>query len=356
VSGRLLRPGRVLFLAAGLAWSGGAAARTLDDAVSGARAALQDGDTKGALAALKDLEALAEGADAVVKPARLGEAFMLRGVALYRRGGRSEARGMDAWRAAFVVAPELEWDSGLLGEGDDWSVFLALRGEVSSRQKLDVGVPEATGAATVHLDGVRVRAGDTAVSGLHLGQIQCDDGTVHAAWTDLAPAPDWLALCPGGVDTTVVVADDEDDWDGMAPAFGPPPDAEPEPEPVAAAPAPEPAPVAPRAPRSGPAMGVPQVVLMGTGGALVAGGTVMYFVMVVPSVDAALAAADDPSGLTRTDADALTARARLSQGLTLGALGGGVALAAGGLTWALLLDAPVQPVIGPGHLGLRGRF
>lgn len=95
---------------------------------------------------------------------------------------------------------------------------------------------------------------------------------------------------------------------------------------------------------------------MGAGGALVAGGTVVYFAMVVPSVDAALEAADEPSSVTREDADALTEKARLSQGLALGALGGGIALAAGGLSWGLLLDAPVQPVVGVRHIGLRGTF
>jgi hypothetical protein len=365
-------PVRVGLLAC-LGMAGVAHAGTLDDAVSSARAAIQDGNDKGAVSALKDLEALAAGSAGVVKQARLGEALLLRGAALHRRGGRNEAKGMDAWRAALVVAPELEWDTGLLGEGDDWSVFLALRGEVASREKLDIGVPEATGVATVHLDGLRVRAGDTAPSGLHLGQITCDDGSVFGEWSDLSPAPDWLALCPGGVDTSVVVAaPDDDDWGDLAPAFGAPepaadPVAEPAAEPVAAvepapagepapAPDPEPAAPAPKPARTGGGFGTPQVALMGAGGALVAGGTVLYFAMVVPSVDAAVGAAEDPSGVTRTDADALTAKARLSQGLTLGALGGGIALAAGGLTWGLLLDAPVQPVIGVRHIGLRGSF
>lgn len=355
-------------LGVGLGLSGQAWAASLDDAVSAARASLQGGDLKGAVGALKDAESLAEAAPAVVSQARLGEALLLRGAALHRRGGRSEAKGMDAWRAAFVIAPDLEWDTGLLGEGDDWSVFLALRGEVASRTRLDAGVPEATGAATVHLDGVRVRAGDRVLAGRHLGQITCDDGTVHATWTDLSPPPDWLGLCPGGVDTSVVVAaDDDDEWGDLAPAFGPAPGEDGD-DPggdaaLAAGPGPQqddppasgPSPVAP--PRAGSrAFGTPQVVMMGAGGALVAGGTVLYFAMVVPSVDAAVGAAGDPAGVTRAGADALTAKARLSQAITLGTLGGGLALAAGGLTWGLLLDAPVQPVLGPRHIGVRARF
>ncbi|MEC7948418.1 MAG: hypothetical protein VX265_12695 [Myxococcota bacterium] len=360
---------------------------TLDDAVSSARAALQDGNEKRAVAELRDAEALAAAAPGIVHQARLGEALLLRGAALHRRGGRSAARGMDAWRAALVVAPDLEWDTGLLGEGDDWSLFLALRGEVSSRQRVDVGVPAATGAATVHVDGVQMHAGDKVVSGNHLGQITCDDGTVHGIWTTLMPPPDWLALCPGGVDTTVVVAAPaEDDWGDMAPAFGTPvaavdggspePDAGDGPtEPVAAdGPAepgssaepgvPTPAPGSANGSSAGSAASArgrapfttPQMALLGAGSALMAGGTVLYFTAVVPSVDAAVAAAADPAGISRQAADDLTAKARRSQGLTLASLGGGAALAAGGLAWGLLLDAPVRPMIAPGHLGLHGRF
>lgn len=362
------------------AWSA-----TLDDAVSSARAALQDGNEKRAVAELRDAEALAAAASGIVHQARLGEALLLRGAALHRRGGRSAERGMDAWRAALVVAPDLQWDTGLLGEGDDWSIFLALRGEVSSRQRVDVGVPAATGAATVHVDGVRMHAGDKVVSGSHLGQITCDDGTVQGTWTTLMPPPDWLALCPNGVDTTVVVAAPaDDDWGDMAPAFGTPVNAgdggaqesdaggappEPvaaagpvDPEPQADVPMPDPdsadgsSVASAVSVRGRPSFTVPQIALLGSGGALMAGGTVLYFTAVVPSVDAALAAAADPAGISRGAADDLTAKARRRQGLTLASLGGGAALAAGGLAWSLLLDAPVRPTIAPGHVGLRGRF
>lgn len=344
----------ILFLL-GLFWSGIARASTLDDAVSTARAAIQDGDLRRAASALEDVESLALAEAGVASPAQLGQAMLLRGVALHRRGGRKQARGMAAWRAALVVAPDLEWDTALLGEGDDWSIFLALQGEVASRPRVDVGVPERTGAAVVHVDGVRVRAGDTVVEGRHLGQVTCDDGQVHGVWTGLAPPPDWLALCPGGVDTTVEVADDEadDEWGDLAPSFGPPastPEDAPASPPVVATPPPA------TAPSESLQLGTPQVALLGAGGALVAGGTVLYFAGVVPSVDAAVAAAADPSSVTRADADALTARARRSQLITLGALGGGVALAASGLTWAVLLDTPAQPWMGPHMIGVRGRF
>jgi len=338
----------------GLGWSGVARASSLDDAVSAARAALQDDDLRGATSALRDIESLALADTRVARTSQLGQALLLRGVAMYRRGGRKQAQGMEVWRAALVVAPDLEWDTDLLGEGDDWSVFLALRGEVGSRPRVDVGVPERTGAAVVYVDGVRARSGDTVVQGRHLGQITCDDGVVHGVWTELAPPPDWLALCPSGVDTTVEVADDEDDeWGDLGPSFGTPAEAPEDasvPEPVAATPP------AADAPSFSLQLGTPQVALLGAGGALLAGGTVLYFAGVVPSVDAAVAAAADPSGVTRADADALTARAQRNQLLTLGALGGGVALAAGGLTWAVLLETPVHPWVGARMVGVQGRF
>ena len=60
----------------------------------------------------------------------------------------------------------------------------------------------------------------------------------------------------------------------------------------------------------------------------------------------------DPLSVTRDEADALTSRFNLTRGLTLGLLGGGVALTGVGV----LLDAPVTPVIGLGQLGVRGSF
>src|SRR4029453_10129586 len=83
--------------------------------------------------------------------------------------------------------------------------FEALRKEVEDRGAVDVGAPTATGLARLYVDGRRVRAGDTALAGRHLAQITCPDGTTRGRWTDFEKPPRWFKLCPGGVDTTVVV-------------------------------------------------------------------------------------------------------------------------------------------------------
>jgi hypothetical protein len=69
---------------------------------------------------------------------------------------------------------------------------------------------------------VRVKAGETVREGTHLGQISCPDGVAHGVWSDFTKPVKWFKLCPGGVDTTVVVAEApaEDEWGDLGPAFG----------------------------------------------------------------------------------------------------------------------------------------
>ncbi len=338
-----------------LAWPALAGAGPVAEPLASARAGLAEGDLKGAVKTVDAaVKALPEAA-AVVEPAELAALFMVQGAAWHRRGEKYESKAMDSFRRALSTDGEVAWDRERLGEGADWTLFEALRDEVRSRPEVDPKVPEKTGAAQVFIDGVRVRAGDAVIQGTHLGQITCDDATVHGVWTALDKPVDWLALCPGGVDTSVVVADaPEDEWDGFGPDFGDADGGTDEPV-AAAAPAPAPPPPARRPPR-GVGVGVGPVALMAGGGALVLGGSVTYFALVSPRVDAALAAAGAPASVTRAQANTLTAEAEAAQGLTLGLVGGGVALAAGGLTWTLLADAPVRPVVGPRTLGLVGSF
>jgi len=100
---------------------------------------------------------------------------------------------------------------------------------------------------------------------------------------------------------------------------------------------------------AGPGAGV--FVLAG-GGALLAGGVVTNFVLVNPTWADIEAARQDPLTVSRDDANALTARFNTMRAVTLGLLGGGVALTGVGV----LLDSPVLPVLGPGQIGVSGRF
>ena len=159
-----------------------------------------------------------------VSNAELARLFFDGGV-LERLRGDTRGRTMAAWRRALIVNPDLEWDSRYLGEGDDWSLFEALRSEVGTYPVVDLAIPAQQGAAILYVDGNVVRPGDSVVQGLHLAQIQCDDGIVRGDWTEFQGPFDWFALCPGGVDTTVVLTESsgvDDEWSEFGPVFGSP--------------------------------------------------------------------------------------------------------------------------------------
>jgi hypothetical protein len=204
-----------LMLAGGPAWAGDLAAD-----LTAARAAVAQGDPDAALDHLESAEEAAESLGQVANARMLARLWHLRGAALHKAG---DDNYMDAWRVALVIDNEYPWDEKLVDDGTAWNLFEALRAEVRDRPDVDPGVPEATGAAKIFVDGERRRAGDMVKEGTHLGQIECPDATVHGTWTTFKRAPKWFKLCPDGVDTSVIVADDDgadDEWGDMGPAFG----------------------------------------------------------------------------------------------------------------------------------------
>ena len=460
-----LRVGRSGLLALALALPSAAfAAGPVDDGVAAARTAIASKDWKSAAKALDGAEAAAPTAAAVVSGRVLAKVWYLRGVVEYMQGDK-KGRAMDLWRQALVLDNELPWDESVLKADDPQTLFEALRAEVRGRSKVDIGAPEATGTAKLFVDGKRRTAGDAVLDGTHLTQVECPDGKVYGEWTTFKKPAKWLKLCPGGVDTSAVVADEAptDEWSEFGPMFGAPvtdgesildvpfedegapveqpvadvspsdavaeepvaeepvaeepvaeepvaeepvaeepvaeepvyeepvaeepvyeepvaeePVAE-EPvaeEPVAEEPVAE-TPVAdatPEEPAEDPVHSTPDVDLTGPdpvpdpgsgsggltlgttmmagGGALVLGGVITNFALVNPTWAAVADANADPTTIDRADAEALTGRFNTFRGLTLGLLGGGVALTGVGV----LLEAPVLPVLGPGHLGFTGRF
>lgn len=204
-----------LLLAAGPAWAG-----DLAGDLTAARAAVAEGDADTALGHLDAAKAAAEALPQVASPRMLARLWHLRGAALHQAGDDGY---MDAWRVALVIDNAYPWDEALVADGNAWNVFEALRAEVRDRPSIDPGVPEATGAAKIFVDGERRRAGETVKEGTHLGQIECPDGTVHGTWTSFKRTLKWFKLCPNGVDTSVVVAESDgadDEWGDMGPAFG----------------------------------------------------------------------------------------------------------------------------------------
>jgi hypothetical protein len=205
----------------GVIWAQTARAESLSDHLVAARSAVAEGEKRAARRSLKLAEvAIVEG-EGVVPPVHLARYWYLVGMELHLR--RKSSKSMDAWRKVLIVDPRFEWDIELVADKDPRRLFEALRGEIRVRTEVDAQVPEKVGAATLWVDGARVRHTDVVSSGMHLLQVVCPDETVHGEWTELPSEKlDWLELCPDGVDTSVVIVEEaagEDDFDGMAPDF-----------------------------------------------------------------------------------------------------------------------------------------
>ena len=189
---------------------------TLDEA----RLKMSEGDVTTAAGLVRAAELYAPDAPDLIAGAQLGRIWMYRGMFIHMQGDQDEA-AMIMWRQALTLDPELEWDSVAYPDKDGQRLFEALRAEVRSRPQVDTQAPEATGEAKLYADGQRVRSGDTVRQGIHLLQVQCpgEQGT-HGEWNDLAKKFKWLQLCPEGVDTTVVVEEEDPDGDEFG-DFGP---------------------------------------------------------------------------------------------------------------------------------------
>ncbi|MEC7946762.1 MAG: hypothetical protein VX265_04280, partial [Myxococcota bacterium] len=197
-------------------------AGSFDEDVVAAGTALKDGDVKGALALLDAAEGAAEKLEEVVDAKMLARFWFYRGVGEWM-GGDGVDDGGASWRASLIADNGFEWDESVAADRDAQDFFLALTAEVRSRPRVDPAVPAATGAARIYVDGIRVRAGDLALEGVHLAQIRCPDLTVFGEWTTFSKPPRYFRKCPGGVDTSVVVEEedvDEDDFGDMGPSFG----------------------------------------------------------------------------------------------------------------------------------------
>lgn len=340
---------RWLIVSLGLWGPSLALAGTLAAPLSDAQAALDAGQPAAALAALKGAEDVAASASAVADPTELAQVFLLRGISRRALDGRTDA-AMDLWRAAVTIDPAVAWDDARGAGRDDHAVFEALRDEARARKLVSLGLPEATGAAVLYLDGRRVVAGDEGHRGRHLAQVTCDDGTTHGQWFDTRRTPRWLKLCPGGVDTSVVVAAApvEDDWAEFGPSFGEPaPVQEPAQPQAQAAPAQESAP----ATRQGMSKG--SVALVASGGALLASGVVLNFVALAPAWRAVETAQADPGSLDRATADATTQRFNSWRAATLGVGVVGIGLLGGGLAVHL---GSSNLALTPTGAVLRGQF
>jgi len=182
---------------------GTALAADLGPQLATAHQAIDEGKAGPALRILDEAEAAAETGDILVPASVLARIWVYRGMA-GRIAGIDDDQVLGLWRQALVLDLSVPFDEELW-PGDDGILFEALRREVRDRPRVDAQVPELTGAAQLFVDGRRVGSGDQVLEGRHLAQIRCPDDAVYGTWTDFSRKLKWLKLCPGRVDTSVVV-------------------------------------------------------------------------------------------------------------------------------------------------------
>ncbi|MFT5682078.1 MAG: hypothetical protein ACI8RZ_002996 [Myxococcota bacterium] len=199
-----------------------ATAGTFEVTLDAARDKIADGDLATAAGYIRAAKSYAPESPDILEPDELGRIWLYRGV-IASKVGEDEDEVMDLWRQAFVVSPDIQWDEIAMTSGPERDLFEALRQEVQGRPRVSAMVPEKLGAAKIYVDGGKRISGDGVREGMHLGQITCpDEQGTFGVWTDFTERKfDWLTLCPGGVDTSVVATDDEEDEFGdFGPAFG----------------------------------------------------------------------------------------------------------------------------------------
>jgi len=286
-------------------------------ALSEARVAIEDAEFEQARALLEGSRESAATSDEIILNDSLARVEYYLGIIEYYDGDPDEG-AMGFWRKSLILSPGFAWDTSLVAEQDARDIFEALRSEIRQRNQVTTGVSsDEIEDFRVYIDGNLAHDYDLVTEGRHLVQVACPDNTVKGLWADFGEAPDYLDLCG-------IVQETEEPEVGRSG----------------------------REPRdwSGPS-GL-QIGLWSGGGALVAGGAAMYFLSVSPSLTAIEDARDDPTQVSRSDADDLTAafnRGRLVEGVLLGA-----GFATAGVAFFIDDDLAIVPT-GTGGV-LTGRF
>lgn len=338
--------------------SGIARAETVADRLEAVRAAVAEGDKKQAKKLLMGADVLVADSNEILSASQIALLFYLRGVEASLR--RRQDAAMDAWRQTLLIDNLYEWDSALVADRDQHRLFEALRKEVGSRDEVSPGAPEKSGLAKLYVDGERIGSETRLLAGVHLAQVSCPETGVHGVWTDFEEPVAWLAMCPEGIDTTVVAADApaDDEFGGMGPVFGVA-EEDPDPVPVEVTPEPEEAvatkPSKPAREKQGLKWNEvpPGLYMMAGGGVLFVTGTVVNFAMVNPSYRRIESARTSAGGISQAQAAQVSRQFNVQRGVTLGLMGGGLVLAGTGV---FFMEAPIVPILSPFGMGLSGSW
>jgi hypothetical protein len=357
--GRIWLLSATLLLSVGL----GTAHAFPQDHLAAAREALKVEDRKAARSALEQAQEAFANAEGVAPNDVLASYWYYRALLVLGRGKSKVA--MEQFRQALVVDNDYLWDKELSKDKDARRLFEALRNEVRSRDVQSPKVPEKMGMAQAYVDGTRVRAGDWVSVGPRLAQIQCPEGDVYGEWTSFEEEVDWLALCPGGVDTSVdvyAVTGPADEFSGLDTFGAASPDAATAPPEAVESPAPEKV-----AESESPAvknesegkfalaeLATPQNIVIGVGGGMMVGGIVLHLAVVKPSLAMVEWGRRNTHELSRSQAEILTSRFVARRRATWAVFGVGAGLTAAGVFG--MKPTSLQPMVFPGGFGLQGGF
>ena len=68
----------------------------------------------------------------------------------------------------------------MVTDSEAWDIFLAIKGEIRTRNEIDIGIPEKDGRAVIFVDGVQRLEGDTVPEGEHFVQVKCPKGDIQS--------------------------------------------------------------------------------------------------------------------------------------------------------------------------------
>jgi hypothetical protein len=200
------------------------------DALEKAKTLLQEGKHQECIDTIDEARLLMDIGMAKSKPPKDGEKplvytpeqisflYLYRGNARYLQ---SEGDGLDDWRKALIIHPYLEWDENLVTDGQAWDIFLAIKGEIRTRNEIDLSIPEKNGRAVIYVDGIQRLQGDMVPEGEHFVQVKCPKDDVQSFYTTFRKSIKWVKACPYKYDVNeeveVII---ENEWDAFGPAFG----------------------------------------------------------------------------------------------------------------------------------------
>jgi len=181
-------------------------AGAIGDLATASGDAVKSGDSDSNIEILMRAIKVAPDEEEIVKPADLARLYQYAGLAAFKKGDTDDD-SVAYFRQALMIDSELSWKEEVFNHDDAWTLFEALRREISGKKQVSSGVPEFTGQAKIYVNGESKSHGSEVYEGKHLVQITCPGGQVYGRWHKFGKAPKYRAMCPDGFGSVAALAD-----------------------------------------------------------------------------------------------------------------------------------------------------